>query len=90
VSLVPGGAGRDLLSQPLLFVFSSLYLSISFLPSCHKTRSYIPPQDQFYEYLEERGVTDALVKYLYGLVFDKEQREYVAWLGRVKKFLEQK
>lgn len=35
-------------------------------------------------------MNEALVKYVHGLVFDKEQREYVRWLGRVRKFLEGK
>lgn len=47
-------------------------------------------QERFYDYLEERGVTENLVRYVHALVFDKEQREYVRWLGRVKKFLETK
>jgi hypothetical protein len=34
-----------------------------------------------------RGVTEELGEYLRHLIYDKEQREYVAWLERVKSFV---
>lgn len=39
-------------------------------------------------YLEERGVTQALAVFVPDYVDMKEQKEYVAWLGGVKGFLE--
>lgn len=40
-------------------------------------------------YLEERGVNIELGAYIIQLVDDKEQREYMAWLGRLKSFIAQ-
>ena len=44
-------------------------------------------QAEFEAYLEARGVTPELGAYLGVLVGDKEQREYVAWLQRVRSFV---
>lgn len=41
-------------------------------------------QEQFVAYLEERGITADLGEYLMQLVHDKEQREYMDWLEKVK------
>eukprot|EP00898_Chlorokybus_atmophyticus_P008652 jgi/Chlat1/8789/Chrsp90S08129 len=46
-------------------------------------------QEQFHEYLTERGITAQYGKYLVALAADKEQREYTSWLKRLKKFLDQ-
>lgn len=40
-------------------------------------------------YLEARGVHLELGAYLKQLVDDKEQREYMGWLGRLKGFVAQ-
>ena len=34
-----------------------------------------------------RGVTEELGEYLRHLIYDKEQREYVAWLSKVRDFV---
>uniref|UniRef100_A0A7S3RAG5 Mitochondrial glycoprotein n=1 Tax=Dunaliella tertiolecta TaxID=3047 RepID=A0A7S3RAG5_DUNTE len=44
-------------------------------------------QREFQMYLEERGITPALGEYLRHLVHDKEEREYIAWLDNVQKFV---
>ena len=44
-------------------------------------------QKAFEGYLRERGVDEGLGAFLLAAVNDKEQREYVAWLARVEKFL---
>lgn len=44
-------------------------------------------QDEFHNYLADRGINDELGEYLRFLVFDKEQTEYVGWLERVKNFV---
>lgn len=44
-------------------------------------------QEQFEAYLERRGFTPELGEYIRGKLEDKEQSEYVAWLGRVAKFV---
>lgn len=42
---------------------------------------------EFDKYLQQRGITADLIEYLKALVDDKEQREYTAWLKRVKEFV---
>ena len=42
----------------------------------------------FEDFLRERGVDEALGAYLVEAVHDKEQREYQAWLERVRTFLQ--
>ncbi len=44
-------------------------------------------QQSFESYLRERGVDEKLGEYIMAAVNDKEQREYVAWMGRVREFL---
>ncbi|KAK9804765.1 hypothetical protein WJX72_004225 [[Myrmecia] bisecta] len=44
-------------------------------------------QHEFEEFLAERGVTAELGTYILALVDDKEQREYMTWLGNVEKFV---
>ena len=44
-------------------------------------------QTEFDKYLQQRGITADLIEYLKALVDDKEQREYTAWLQRVRKFV---
>lgn len=44
-------------------------------------------QRQFTLYLEERGVNADLGAYLLRLVHDKEQREYMHWLEKVRDFV---
>ncbi|KXZ47555.1 hypothetical protein GPECTOR_34g714 [Gonium pectorale] len=44
-------------------------------------------QRTFGAYLEERGITAELGEYLRFLIYDKEQREYQAWLADVEKFV---
>lgn len=44
-------------------------------------------QEQFEAYLERRGFTPELGRYIRGSLTDKEQQEYVSWLGRVAKFV---
>jgi hypothetical protein len=39
---------------------------------------------EFDNYLKERGITAELGGYILRLVHDKEQREYVNWLGRIE------
>ena len=38
-------------------------------------------------YLEERGINAPMGDYLLQLAHDKEQREYMAWLRKVKTFV---
>ncbi|KIZ03538.1 hypothetical protein MNEG_4420 [Monoraphidium neglectum] len=47
----------------------------------------VPLQEAFGSYLEERGINEDLGEYLRHAVYDKEQREYIGWLERVKSFL---
>lgn len=44
-------------------------------------------QQAFLDYLEQRGVTIELGQYLRSLCIDKMQREYQAWLTRVRGFV---
>lgn len=44
-------------------------------------------KSHFLKYLEERGVTADLGEYLRFLIYDKEQREYAAWLKNVHDFV---
>lgn len=44
-------------------------------------------QAKFQHYLEERGVGPALGAFILQLVHDKEQREYMSWLAKVKDFV---
>lgn len=44
-------------------------------------------QDSFLSFLEERGITAELGEWLMHLVHDKEQREYMYWLEKVKHFV---
>ncbi|KAK9824955.1 hypothetical protein WJX74_009883 [Apatococcus lobatus] len=44
-------------------------------------------QEEFANYLHERGVNEALGNYLIALVNDKEEQEYKRWLGNVRKFI---
>ncbi|CAD7700617.1 unnamed protein product [Ostreobium quekettii] len=44
-------------------------------------------QDSCQKYLEERGITSEMGDYLLELVLDKEQREYMDWLKKVKAFV---
>ena len=46
-------------------------------------------QDQFNNYLAERGVTNELGTYLLVMTEDKEQREYMRWLNNVTAFVKQ-
>lgn len=46
-----------------------------------------PPTHPPQEYLAERGVDEALGAYLQDLVWDKENQEYMAWLGAVHGFV---
>ncbi|KAF5825596.1 mitochondrial glycoprotein [Dunaliella salina] len=45
-------------------------------------------QREFQMYIDDRGITPALGEYLRHLIHDKEEREYIAWLDNVKKFVE--
>lgn len=45
-------------------------------------------QTEFVKYLETRGINSELGEYLRHLIFDKEQREYMLWLKKVKEFVE--
>lgn len=59
-------------------------------PTPHPTsRLPAPPplQANFLTYLEERGVTGELGEYLRFLIYDKEQREYQAWLDETHDFV---
>ncbi|GFH12248.1 uncharacterized protein HaLaN_07893 [Haematococcus lacustris] len=47
-------------------------------------------QGHFREFLAERGISIDLGEYLRHLVYDKEQREYMAWLNRVAEFVAKK
>lgn len=44
-------------------------------------------QEEFANYLHERGVDEELGNYLIALVNDKEEQEYKRWLGNVRKFI---
>ncbi len=44
-------------------------------------------QEEFANYLHERGVNERLGDYLITLVNDKEESEYRRWLGNVRKFV---
>lgn len=44
-------------------------------------------QNAFRAYLAERGIDAGLGAHVLQLVHDKEQREYMAWLGQVKSFI---
>lgn len=44
-------------------------------------------QTAFVDYLEERGVNAELGRFIVDYAEDKEQREYMTWLGGVEKFL---
>lgn len=44
-------------------------------------------QQRLVEYLAERGVNEQLGEYLLRLVHDKEQREYMYWLERMRAFV---
>lgn len=43
--------------------------------------------ESFQRYLEARGVNEALAAYIVDFTQDKEQREYMGWLGKIDKFL---
>lgn len=45
-------------------------------------------QNMFENYLTERGIDTALAVYIPNYIDAKEQREYLAWLKRVKEFVE--
>lgn len=45
-------------------------------------------QLEFTKYLETRGVNADLGEYLRHLVYDKEQKEYIAWLKKVREFVD--
>ena len=47
-------------------------------------------QTRFQSYLEERGITAELGEYLRFLIYDKEQREYQAWLESAEAFVSKK
>lgn len=64
---------------------SPTHLSHTPLPHTSPTHlSHTPPPQ---EYLAERGVDEALGAYLQDLVWDKENQEYMAWLGAVHGFV---
>ena len=44
-------------------------------------------QAKFQDYLEERGINGALGEYLLAIADNKEQREYLRWLGEVDEFV---
>ncbi|KAG1672917.1 hypothetical protein FOA52_012362 [Chlamydomonas sp. UWO 241] len=44
-------------------------------------------QAELRQYIQDRGVTEELGEYLRHLIFDKEQREYMAWLSKVHAFV---
>lgn len=44
-------------------------------------------QNQFERFIKARGVNKELTGYLFNLLMDKEQREYVRWLQKVESFL---
>ncbi|BBM99459.1 complement component 1 Q subcomponent-binding protein, mitochondrial [Marchantia polymorpha subsp. ruderalis] len=46
-------------------------------------------QTQFEKYIKARGVNRELVSYLFQLLDDKEQREYMRWLQKVESFIKQ-
>ncbi|KAL3691087.1 hypothetical protein R1sor_004738 [Riccia sorocarpa] len=46
-------------------------------------------QDQFERYIKSRGVNKELISYLFNLLEDKEQREYMRWLQKVEQFVRQ-
>jgi len=43
--------------------------------------------ESFQKYLEARGVNEDLAAYIVDFTQDKEQREYMGWLGKIEKFL---
>ncbi|GAX79309.1 hypothetical protein CEUSTIGMA_g6750.t1 [Chlamydomonas eustigma] len=45
-------------------------------------------QNEMSQYLSDRGVTEELGEYLRHLIYDKEQREYMAWLKKVGDFVQ--
>merc|ERR1719159_2012503 len=45
-------------------------------------------QEALDEYLAELGMSDEVCDFIDTAALDKEQREYVRWLGDVKKFIE--
>lgn len=45
-------------------------------------------QNFFVNYLEERGIDANIALFIPDYIDVKEQREYLAWLSRVKKFIE--
>eukprot|EP00197_Chlamydomonas_leiostraca_P009686 CAMPEP_0202866046 /NCGR_PEP_ID=MMETSP1391-20130828/7104_1 /ASSEMBLY_ACC=CAM_ASM_000867 /TAXON_ID=1034604 /ORGANISM="Chlamydomonas leiostraca, Strain SAG 11-49" /LENGTH=244 /DNA_ID=CAMNT_0049545955 /DNA_START=16 /DNA_END=750 /DNA_ORIENTATION=+ len=47
-------------------------------------------QREFRDFITARGVTPELGEFLRHLVYDKEQREYTSWLGRVADFVSSK
>ncbi len=47
-------------------------------------------QKELIAYLAARGVTEELGSYLFTLLYDKEQREYMRWLERLRKFVTSK
>lgn len=44
-------------------------------------------QEAFKEFVVARGIDATLGQYICRLVYDKEQEDYVSWLGKVKSFL---
>jgi hypothetical protein len=46
-------------------------------------------QNQFERFIKARGVNKELTGYLFALLADKEQREYMRWLQKVEAFLKQ-
>jgi len=45
-------------------------------------------QEEFIRYLQERGINDDLASFIPELIEQKEQKEYVKWLGKVKGFVD--
>ena len=45
-------------------------------------------QQEFETYLEERGIDSNLALFIPDLAEWKEQKEYVSWLGGVRKFID--
>jgi hypothetical protein len=46
-----------------------------------------PLQEGFREWLRERGIDEHLGEWLRHALYDKEEREYTAWLERVAAFV---
>ena len=44
-------------------------------------------QKAFEDHLRARGIDEKLGEFLMAAINDKEQREYVSWLGRVHNFV---